>query len=384
MKMQISKFVSPEIIFGQGALNQVGDCARRLGATKAFLVSDPGVIKAGWVEKALPYLEAHDLPYEVWANVSPNPKDYQVEEGAIRYAEAGCDAILAIGGGSAIDAAKAVAILVSNGGKIQDYEGVDKIMRPLPPMIAAPSTAGSGSEVSQFCIVVDSSRKIKMSIISKSLVPDICISDPHLLASVDSRLTAYTGMDTLTHAIEAYVSVAATSFTDVHALNAIRLVAQYLPASVASESNIEAKQAMAMASIHGGLAFSNAILGLVHAITHQLGGLLDMPHGQANAILLPYVMKFNLISSVDRYRDIAEALGEEVRKMTRREAALSAIEAVRKLASDVGIPERLSEVGLDASHIPQLSAYAVQDACVITNPRDVTVEDVEQILREAL
>lgn len=384
MKMQTSKFVSPEIIFGQGALNQVGDCARRLGATKVFLVSDPGVIKAGWVERALPYLAAHDLPYETWANVSPNPKDFQVEEGAMRYAQAGCDAILAIGGGSAIDAAKAVAILVSNGGRIQDYEGVDKITRPLPPMIAAPSTAGSGSEVSQFCIVVDSSRRIKMSIISKSLVPDICISDPHLLASVDSRLTAYTGMDTLTHAIEAYVSVAATSFTDVHALNAIRLVAQYLPASVASESNIEAKQAMAVASIHGGLAFSNAILGLVHAITHQLGGLLDMPHGQANAILLPYVMKFNLISSVDRYVDIAEALGQEVRKMTRREAALSAIEAVRNLAADVGIPERLSHVGLDPSHIPQLAAYAVKDACVITNPRDVSVEDVEQILREAL
>lgn len=382
--MNISKFVAPEMIFGQGALSQVGECAGRLGANKVFLVSDRGVVQAGWVDRAAPYLEREGLTFQVWTGVSPNPKDYEVEVGAREYEKSGCDAVLVIGGGSAIDAAKAVAILASNGGHIGEYEGIDRIAKPLPPMVVVPSTAGSGSEVSQFSIIVDSRRKVKMAIISKSLVPDIAITDPLLLLTVDSRLTANTGMDALTHAIEAYVSVAATPLTDVHALSAIRLIAEHLPASVASQTNAGAKEAMAMASLEAGLAFSNAILGAVHAMTHQLGGLLDMPHGEANAILLPYVMEFNMISSQARYADIAAALGESIAGLSRRQAALRAIAAVRDLAGDVGVPRRLSEVGLDADYIPRLSENAVRDACLITNPRDASLGDIEGIFRAAL
>lgn len=382
--MNVSKFVCPEIIFGQEALSQVGDCARRLGASKVFVASDPAVINTGWVDRALPYLRECGLDYTVWAGISPNPRDCQVAAGTRHYLAEECDAVLAIGGGSAIDAAKAVAILATNGGSIQDYEGVDRITKPLPPMIVVPSTAGSGSEVSQFAIILDTERRLKMTIISKSLVPDICITDPLLLATVDSALTAYTGMDALTHAVEAYISVAATSLTDIHSLAAMRLIIAHLPASVASRTNLEAKAAMANASLHAGLAFSNAILGLVHAITHQIGGLLDVPHGEVNAILLPYVMKFNMIAAMKRYREIAEALGEDVRGLSQREAALTAIRVVKNLAADVGTPERLSEIGLSGEHIPLLSTNAVKDACIITNPRDVTVEDVESILREAL
>lgn len=382
--LKISKFVCPEIIFGQGALSQIGESAKRLGANKVFLVSDAGVVRAGWIEKATQFLEQEGLAFHVWTRVSPNPKDYEVEAGTREYEKSGCDAVLAIGGGSTIDAGKAVAILASNGGRIADYEGIDRIQKPLPPMVVVPSTAGSGSEVSQFSIIVDSRRKIKMTIISKSLVPDIAITDPVLLATVDRRLTANTGMDALTHAIEAYVSVAATPITDVHALNAIRLIAENLPASVASQTNAAAKEAMAMASLEAGLAFSNAILGAVHAMTHQLGGLLDMPHGEANAILLPYVMEFNMVSSQARYAEIALALGEPVSTLSRRQAAMRAIQAVRDMAADIGIPRRLSEVGLEDAYIPRLSENAVRDACLITNPRDIELNDIEAIFRAAL
>ena len=272
--MYISKFVAPEIIFGKGSINQVGECCTRLGASRVFLVADQGVMQYGWIEKALFFLEHVGLDYQLWSDFSANPRDYEVEKGAMLYTETGCDAVLAIGGGSAIDAAKAVATLSTNHGKIQDYEGIDLINKPLPPLIVVPSTAGSGSEVSQFSIIADSSRKIKMTIISKSLVPDIAISDPLILSTVNSKLTTSTGMEALSHAIEAFLSLASTDLTDVHALHAIKLISANLRASVASQVNEEAKVAMAKASLQAGLAFSNAVLGLVHAMSHQVGGLL--------------------------------------------------------------------------------------------------------------
>ncbi len=381
--MEIIKFVSPEIIFGQGALGQVGDSARRLGATRVFVVSDRGVADAGWISAACQHLEEEGLEYAIWTGASANPKDTEVEEGVRCYREAAADAILAIGGGSAIDAAKAIAILATNGRSIGKYEGVEKLTHALPPMISVPSTAGSGSEVSQFSIIVDSERRLKMTIVSKSLVPDICITDPLLLATVGKSLMASTGMDALCHAIEAYLSVAATCLTDIHALNAMKLIAENLTAAASTRTNVRAKTAMAVASLQSGLAFSNAILGLAHAIAHQLGGLLDMPHGEACAILLPYVMRFNLPASVDRYGNIARALGERVEGKSRREAASLAIRSVEGLLEDLGIYRRLSEIGFEASYIPRLAENAVKDVCIVTNPRDVTVEDVVRILESA-
>ncbi|MGQ9599195.1 MAG: iron-containing alcohol dehydrogenase [Anaerolineae bacterium] len=382
--MEITKFVAPEIIFGPGALAQVGDSAARLGASKVFLVTDKGVMDAGWVEKALPFLEEKGLAYTIWSNVTPNPKDYEVDQGAEVYLAAKCDAILAIGGGSPIDAAKAVATLVTNGGRIHDYEGVNKISRPLPPMVMVPSTAGTGADVSQFAIITDSTRKVKMVLISKSLVPDISIIDPLLLTTKDVRLTADTGMDVLAHAIEAYVSIAATPLTDVLALSAIRLVADHLRASVASRSNLEAKKGMAMASLHAGLAFSNAILGAVHAMAHQLGATHDLPHGQVNAILLPHVMEYNLLASVRRFRDIAQAMGEDITHLSLCQAADKAVQAVRRLSQDIGIPAGLRAVGVEERDIPLLSENAALDVCLITNPRDISVSDIQQIFRNAL
>lgn len=382
--MNISKFFAPEIIFGLDAISQVGESALRLGAKKIFVVTDCGVKENNWVDKALLYLEQAGLEYMVWSGITSNPKDSEVAEGARVYLSSHCDAILAVGGGSPIDAAKAVAIIASNGGKIQDYEGINKITKPLPPMIAVPSTAGSGSEVSQFAIIVDKQRKIKMAIISKSLVPDIAIIDPLLLQTKDSRLTAATGVDALSHAIESYVSLAATCLTDVHALKAIELIAENLRESVACRTNMQAKSAMAMASLHAGLAFSNAILGATHAMTHQVDGLLDLHHGETNAALLPHVMEFNLISCAEKYGRVAEALGENVAGLNKQDRAESAIVAVQRLVRDIGIRGGLSAMGLKEEYIPALSQNALNDACLVTNPRDADAEDLARIFRKAL
>ena len=377
--MNIFKFMTPEIIFGPEAMAQVGESLLRLGATRVFVVSDNGVLEASWVNKALAYLDEVKLSYVIWTGITPNPKDYEVADGAREYLETQCDAILAIGGGSPIDAAKGIALVATNGGNINDYEGIDKVTSPLPPMVAVPSTAGTGAEVSQFSIIVDSNTKVKMTIISKSLIPDIAIIDPIILTTKDTMLTAYTGMDALSHAVEAYVSLAATPLTDIHALSAIELIGKHLRSSVASNSNLDAKREMAMASLKTGLAFSNAILGAVHAMTHPLGGELDLPHGEANAILLPYVMEFNLPSCIERYVHVAVALGENINGLSKRAAALKAVDAVRSLSADICIPENLSEMGLKKEVIPYLSQCAIKDACLITNPRKATAKDIENI-----
>ena len=382
--MYISKFMAPEIIFGKGSLNQVGECCSRLGSSRVFLVADQGVIRHRWVEKALPFLDEAGLEYRIWSDFSANPRDYEVEAGARFYLGESCDAVLAIGGGSTIDAAKAVATLSTNEGRIQDYEGIDLIVNPLPPLIVLPSTSGSGSDVSQFSIIADSERKIKMTIISKSLIPDISISDPLLLSTIDGRVTAQTGMEALSHAIEAYLSLAATDMTDIHALHAIDLISRNLRASVASQVNEEAKMAMGKASMHAGIAFSNAVLGLAHAMTHQVGGMLDLPIGEISAIILPHVMRFNLLSSIDKYVRIAAIMGARVDRMTPREAAEKAIAMVWELAQDVGISSGLAELGLPEELLPELSENAIRDACFITNPRDADVEDIIEIFRAAL
>ncbi|MDD2554051.1 MAG: iron-containing alcohol dehydrogenase [Desulfotomaculaceae bacterium] len=382
--MNIIKYVAPEIIFGCGALAQVGDSVLRQGARKVFVVSDEGVINSGWVEKALHYLDAVGLEHEVYSNLSSNPKDSEVDEGLQRYREAECDSILAVGGGSPTDIAKAVAILATNGGTIQDYEGVNKVTHPLPPMIVVPSTAGAGSEVTQFAIIVDIKRSLKMTIISKSLVPDIAIIDPQLLTTKSAKLTAATGIDALSHAIESYVSLAANPITEVHALKSIKLITSNLRESYACNTNITAKSKMAMASLQAALSFSNAILGATHAMVHQVDGLLDKHHGESNACVLPHVMEFNLIACPAKFKQIAVALGEEVTGLSTWTAAEASITAVRRLIKDVGLVEGLARVGLEHEVLPTLSRNALNDACLITNPRDADAHDLHQIFIKSM
>jgi len=382
--MDISKFVAPEIIFGRGSLSQIGESVVRLGVSKVFLVSDRDVISSGWVDLAVDYLRAAGLETVIFSSLTTNPKDYEVTEGVAKYLASGCDGIVSVGGGSPTDVAKAVAILASNGGRLQDYEGVNMIVTPLPPMVIVPSTAGAGSEVSQFTIIVDTKRKLKMSIISRSLIPDIAIVDPELLKTKDAKLAAATGVDALTHGIESYVSLAATPLTDIHALKAIQLISRNLRRAVAERGDMEANSNMAMASLTAGLAFSNAILGAAHAMTHQVDGLLDQHHGETNASILPHVMQFNLTACPERFRDIAVAFGEDVTGLDLLTAAGRSIEAVRRLIQDIGLAKGLTQLGLREEFIPILSENAMKDACLVTNPRAASRDDIEAIFRNAM
>ncbi|GAE24552.1 alcohol dehydrogenase [Halalkalibacter wakoensis JCM 9140] len=380
----ITKFVMPEVIFGSGSISQVGECSLRLGAKKVLIVCDPGIIHEECLEIILMSCKEAGMDYVIFDDLTVNPKDFEVEKGKALYLEHGCDSVIGLGGGSAIDVAKAIALLSTNKGTIHDYEGIDRIHAPLPPQIMIPTTAGSGSEVSQFSIIIDSKRKKKMTIVSKSLIPDIAIIDPQTLSSKSPQLTAATGLDVLTHAIEAYVSVAATPLTDVQATNAIKLVGQYLRPSVASRSNKEAKTKMAMASLQAGLAFSNAILGAVHAMSHAVGGRFPFQHGDVNAILLPHVMEFNLLACPDKFATIAEMLGEDRFGKSTIQLALSGIENVRRLSKDIGAPKSLKDMGLHSDHIKEMSITALEDACMITNPREISIVDVERLFHQAL
>ncbi|MCL6586453.1 MAG: iron-containing alcohol dehydrogenase [Anoxybacillus sp.] len=381
--MNIHKFVMPEVIFGKDSIQQVGESCLRLGATNVLIVSDPGVIAAGWLDVVVKSCRQAGLQYTTFYDVTINPKDSEVEKGCRVYLENECDAIIGIGGGSPIDVAKAIAILATNGGQIHDYEGVDKIHHPLPPQVMVSTTAGSGSEVSQFSVIVDTKEKKKMTIVSRSLIPDIAIIDPVTLSTKSAHLTASTGLDVLTHGIEAYVSLAATPLTDVQAKNAISLVAQYLRPAVASKMNEEAKTNMAMASLQAGLAFSNAILGAVHAMSHAVGGKYNLLHGDVNSILLPYVMEYNLLANPKKFADIALFLGIDTRGLSAMEAGKKAIDYVKQLAIDIGAPQRLADIGVEQDELRQMSVVAFHDACMITNPRDVTVEDIEELFRKA-
>lgn len=382
--MQIAKFVIPEIIFGCGAIEHVGQAVARLGATRPLVVCDPGVAAAGWLDQLLPLLTAQQLQYAVWSAFSSNPRDSEVEAGAVAYRQHRCDALVALGGGSGIDAAKAIAILSTNGGRIHAYEGIDRIARPLPPTVMVPTTAGSASDVSQFAAITDTERHAKMTLISRSLVPDISITDPLLLTTAGPYVTACSGMDALTHGIEAYLSRAATFLTDQHALIAIQLVARHLRAVVAPRDDRAAIEAVARGSLHAGLAASNAILGAAHAMAHQVGGLLGQTHGELNAIILPYVMEFNLSARPERFAAIAAALGIETAGSSIADAGHAAIAAVRALARDVGLTRRLADLGMTAEMIPALSERALHDACMVTNPRAATAADLAALFKAAL
>jgi 1,3-propanediol dehydrogenase len=251
-------------------------------------------------------------------------------------------------------------------------------------MVIAPTTAGAGSEVSQFTIIVDTERKLKMSIISKSLVPDIAIVDPELVRTMDRKLTAATGLDAFTHGIESYVSLAATPLTDIHALKAIQLISRNLREAVTDRDDMEANTNMSMASLTAGLAFSNAILGATHAMTHQVDGLIDQHHGETNASILPFVMEYNLPACPERFRDIAVAMGEDVTGLSVMAAAQRSVEAVQRLIRDIGLAKGLRELGLTEEFIPLLSANAVRDACLVTNPRGASQEDIAAIFRKCM
>ena len=301
-----------------------------------------------------------------------------------RYAESGSDVIIGLGGGSCIDAAKGVAILSGNGGRILGYEGVDKVVRPIPPTVMVPSTSGTGADVSQFAIVTDTAARTKITIISRTLVPEISVIDPRLLTTMPEWLNAATGLDALTHGIESFVSRAHNPLTDRHALHAVALITRHLPRTQLRPSETTPRLAMAQGSLEAGMAFTNAILGATHAMSHQVGGLLDAPHGVVNAVLLPHVIRFNAEASPERFVPLAAAGGIRTEGVPAAEVALLLADAVRKLADEVGVPKRLTELGVTDALVPRLARTTLKDACLATNPRAADARDIEALFRAAL
>lgn len=378
------KFMVPEIIFGVGSLAELGNVLQRIGVARPLLVTDPGVRAAGWVGRAMSYLDKCNLDVAVWDGVTSNPKDFEIVCGLERFREWDGDALVSIGGGSCIDAAKAIAILSTNGGTIFDYEGVDRVSLPIPPMVMVPSTGGTGADVSQFCIITDTTRRLKATIGGRALVPDVSITDPYLLTTMPQEISAYTALDALAHAIEAYVSKGADFLTDVHAISAMRGISSHLLASLEDPRDLAAREGIARASLQAGLAFSNALLGATHAISHQIGGLLDLHHGLLNAILLPHVIRFNGATHPFRYLDVAEAIGIVVDPSNPRSTVDLLAERIQLMATGVGVPSSLSAVGVKVEHIACVAENALRDAYITTNPRPLTAIDVRDICLAAL
>jgi 1,3-propanediol dehydrogenase len=376
------KFEIPEIIFGRASLKQLGQCSRRLGGERVLLVTDPGIIACGWIDEALDYLKQEGLKFVVYDNVVTNPRSYQVEEGALIYSRTRCDVIIAIGGGSPMDTAKGIATLASNQGRIEEYAGCNLITQPIPPLICVPTTAGTGSDISQFAIIADREKKIKMTILSRAIMPDISLIDPRLLKTKSAELIASTGMDALTHAIESLVSSLSWPMTDPHASHAVQMVCRHLREAVYRKS-LDPLEGMAIASLEAGAAFSNAILGAVHALAHPLGGHYDIHHGLANAILLPVVVKKNLEYAPEKYALIANAMGIDTRGKTKAEAAELVPERIEQLIKELHIPTKLSQVGVKKEDIPSLSMDAAQDLCMMTNPQRYGAAEIEAIYQDA-
>lgn len=375
------KFEVPEIIFGRGLLGQVGSCAKRLGGKKVFLVSDQGLFKAGWVDLAMRSIFEEGLGVAYYDQVTSNPRDFEVEAGAKEYLRQGADVIVGLGGGSAMDAAKGIAILVSNGGRIRDYEGSDKIHRPIPPLVLCPTTCGTGSDVSQFAIINDTAEHRKFTIMSRCVAPDISLSDPDTLNTLPDEYVSTTATDTLSHAVEAFFSVASSTLTDVHALRALGYISRSL-ASAVKERNPDALENLARASMHAGMAFSNSLLGIVHALAHPLGGLYDANHGSVNAALLPVVLRYDLPVVTEKLPELAWALGHR-QSGDPNGVAQRSLETIETLLEDSGAPRSLRSLGVKREDFPELARRATKDICLVTSPRQADEDDLVAILEKA-
>lgn len=383
-EFELRKFVAPEFIFGVDARKLTGRYAKNFGARKVMVVTDPGVMAAGWTQDVIATLDAADLDYTLFSAVSSNPRAEEVMAGAELYRSEGCNAIVAVGGGSPMDCAKGIGIVSSGKMNILEFAGVDKVELTTPPLICVPTTAGSAADVSQFAIITDNLKKVKIAIISKMVVPDVALIDPVTTTTMSPDLTACTGMDALCHAIEAFVSTAHSPITDVHALQAIHLVMSNLIPTINEPDNIVRRGRMMLASLEAGLAFSNASLGAVHAMAHSLGGLLDCPHGECNAILLPYVIEFNFNAVPERYGEIGKSMGLEINGMAPAGVRSAIVSALFHLAEAAGVTDTLSRLGVTKGDLRELAEKAIHDTCIFTNPRQMSRQDIEAIYEKAL
>ena len=381
------RFILNEVsYFGAGARKELPEVLNRMGLKKALVCSDKGLIKVGTTAKVTEVLDGINFPYEIYSEIKPNPTVTNVKQGVEAFKNSGADCIIAIGGGSSMDTAKGIGI-VSNNPEFADVvslEGVAPTKHKSVPIIALPTTAGTGAEVTINYVIIDEERQAKMVCVDPNDIPAVAIVDPELMYSLSKGLTAATGMDALTHAIEGYITKGAWVMSDMYELQAIKMIAENLPIAVEEPTNPVGREGMALAQYIAAQAFSNVGLGLVHGMAHPMGSLHDIPHGVANALLLPTIMEFNMPKCIEKFGVIAKTMGVNTDGMTAEQAAQAAVDAVKALSIRVGIPQTLTELGIKESDIPALAAQAIADVCTPGNPRDVTEAEIVELYKKVL
>ena len=371
--------------FGNNAREVLAEEIKKGKFKKVFLVTDKPLVEAGVTAKVEKVLTDEGIEYSLYDEIKPNPTIKNVTDGVAACKESGADVIVAVGGGSSMDTAKGISIVMTNPDRadIKSLNGVSNTVNKGMPMIALPTTAGTASEVTINYVITDEERKIKMVCVDPNDIPIVAIVDSELMASMPKSLAAATGMDALTHAVEGYITKAHNEMSDMFHMKAIKLIFKYLPAAV-NEKDPKAVEMMGMAQYIAGMAFSNVGLGVVHGMAHPLGAIFDIPHGVANALLLPIVMEFNAPAALDKYVEIAKAMNVYTPDMTREEAAAAAVKAVRELSVRVGIPQHLSELGIKEEDLDKLAAAAFADVCTPGNPREVSKEIILELYKKAL
>ena len=383
----VQRFILNETsYFGPGARKVLPEVIQRLGKKKALVVTDKGLIQFGVAKMVTDVLDEAAVAYDVFSEVKPNPTVKNVQDGVAAFKASGADLLVAIGGGSAMDTAKGIGIVVANPefADVVSLEGCAPTKNKSVPMVALPTTAGTAAETTINYVIIDEEKKKKMVCVDPNDIPAVAMIDAELMYSLPRGLTAATGMDALTHAIEGYITKGAWEMSDMFEIEAIRMISRYLPVAVDEPQNPEGRNGMAVAQYIAGMAFSNVGLGLVHGMAHPMGSLFDVPHGVANALLLPTVMEYNMPECIDKYPRIAEAMGVDIKGMTPQEASQAAVDAVRALAIRVGIPQHLSDLGIKETDIPALAEQAIADVCTPGNPRECSLEDIKALYRQVL
>jgi lactaldehyde reductase len=386
-KKMANRFILNEVsYFGAGARKELPEVLNRMGVKKALVCTDKGLLKVGTAQKVTEVLDQCGFPYEIFSEVKPNPTVTNVKDGIKAFADAKADCIIAIGGGSAMDTAKGIGIVTNNPefSDIVSLEGVAPTKKKSVPIIALPTTAGTGAEVTINYVIIDEERQAKMVCVDPNDIPAVAIVDAELMYSLPKSLTAATGMDALTHAIEGYITKGAWVMSDMYELQAIKMIAEFLPLAVEEPTNPKGREGMALAQYIAAQAFSNVGLGLVHGMAHPMGSLHDIPHGVANALLLPTIMEFNMPKCVEKFGVIAQTMGVDTTGMSAQEAAQAAVDAVKALSIRVGIPQTLTALGIKEEDIPALAAQAIADVCTPGNPRDVTEAEIVELYKKVL
>ncbi len=381
------RFILNEVsYFGAGARKELPEVLNRMGLKKALVCTDKGLLHVGTAQKVTAVLEEAGFPYEIYSEIKPNPTVTNVKQGVAAFAAAKADCIIAIGGGSSMDTAKGIGIVTNNPefSDIVSLEGVAPTKKKSVPIIALPTTAGTGAEVTINYVIIDEQRQAKMVCVDPNDIPAVAIVDPELMYSLPKGLTAATGMDALTHAIEGYITKGAWVMSDMYELQAIKMIAENLPLAVEEPTNPVGREGMALAQYIAAQAFSNVGLGLVHGMAHPMGSLHDIPHGVANALLLPTIMEFNMPKCIEKFGVIAKTMGVDTTGMTPAQAAQAAVDAVKSLSIRVGIPQTLTELGIKSDDIPALAAQAIADVCTPGNPRDVTETEIADLYKKVL